>query len=137
MLAERAVEERVRRARIDDDLVLDAGILDPALVGLDVVGGDVLVGPAEEAEDRAARLGGACDRVRRALAARDERGVEAHGAVEVELEIDGGITLETAPLAVAAGVDILVAGTAIFGRPDPRAAARELRAVASAASAST
>ena len=55
----------------------------------------------------------------------------------VELEIDGGITLETAPLAVSAGVDILVAGTAIFGRPDPGAAARELRAVASAASAST
>ena len=50
----------------------------------------------------------------------------------VEIEIDGGITTETAPLAVAAGVDILVAGTAIFGRPDPAGAARELRAVASA-----
>ncbi len=32
-----------------------------------------------------------------------------------ELEVDGGIDPETAPLAVAAGADVLVAGTAIFG----------------------
>jgi len=32
----------------------------------------------------------------------------------VELEIDGGITAETAPLAIAAGADVLVAGTATF-----------------------
>jgi ribulose-phosphate 3-epimerase len=31
------------------------------------------------------------------------------------LEIDGGINTETAPLAIEAGIDILVAGTAIFG----------------------
>src|SRR6186713_2961246 len=33
VLAERAVEERVRRTRVGDDLVLDAGLLQPALVG--------------------------------------------------------------------------------------------------------
>jgi ribulose-phosphate 3-epimerase len=32
-----------------------------------------------------------------------------------ELEVDGGIDVETAPLAVAAGANVLVAGTAIFG----------------------
>ena len=34
------------------------------------------------------------------------------------LEIDGGITLETAPLAIEAGADILVAGSAVYGAPD-------------------
>jgi len=29
--------------------------------------------------------------------------------------VDGGITLETAPLAVEAGANVLVAGTAVFG----------------------
>jgi ribulose-phosphate 3-epimerase len=36
----------------------------------------------------------------------------------IVLEIDGGINSETAPLAIEAGVDILVAGTAIFGKPE-------------------
>lgn len=31
-----------------------------------------------------------------------------------ELEVDGGVDIETAPLAVQAGADVLVAGTAIF-----------------------
>lgn len=34
--------------------------------------------------------------------------------LKVEIEVDGGINLETAPLAVEAGADILVAGSAIF-----------------------
>jgi ribulose-phosphate 3-epimerase len=48
----------------------------------------------------------------------------------VEIEIDGGIHEKTAAVAAAAGVDILVAGSAIFAGPDPLAAARSLRAVA-------
>lgn len=32
----------------------------------------------------------------------------------VEIEIDGGVTTETAPLCVAAGADVLVAGSAVF-----------------------
>jgi ribulose-phosphate 3-epimerase len=67
-----------------------------------------------------------------------EKARQARDAIDarrlpVELEIDGGITLETAPLAAAAGVDILVAGTAIFRQPDPAGAARGLRTVAEAA----
>jgi ribulose-phosphate 3-epimerase len=45
----------------------------------------------------------------------------------VELEIDGGISVETAPAAAAAGADILVAGSAIFRADDPAAAARRIR----------
>lgn len=33
----------------------------------------------------------------------------------IDLEVDGGITAATAPLAIAAGADVLVAGTAVFG----------------------
>lgn len=32
----------------------------------------------------------------------------------IHIEIDGGVTIETAPLVVAAGADVLVAGSAVF-----------------------
>jgi ribulose-phosphate 3-epimerase len=42
---------------------------------------------------------------------------------DIALEVDGGITVETAPLAIAAGADTLVAGTATFaGGPSQYAA---------------
>ena len=42
---------------------------------------------------------------------------------EIRLEVDGGIDLVTAPQAIAAGADVLVAGTATFrGGPDRYAA---------------
>jgi ribulose-phosphate 3-epimerase len=37
---------------------------------------------------------------------------------DCELEVDGGVDVHTAPLAVHAGADVLVAGTAIFGDKD-------------------
>ena len=39
---------------------------------------------------------------------------EAQGGRPIDLEVDGGINVETAKLAVAAGADVLVAGTATF-----------------------
>jgi ribulose-phosphate 3-epimerase len=46
-----------------------------------------------------------------------------------DLEVDGGIDAETAPLTVAAGANVLVAGSAIFGEGDGVAAAmKRLRA---------
>lgn len=46
-----------------------------------------------------------------------------------ELEVDGGITSVTAPLAVKAGADVLVAGSAIFNdRQSISAAMKDLRA---------
>src|SRR6185295_16890939 len=38
---------------------------------------------------------------------------------DVMLEVDGGITPETAKLAIAAGADVLVAGSAVFHAKDP------------------
>jgi ribulose-phosphate 3-epimerase len=64
------------------------------------------------------------DKVRTAYALRDAE------ELTFEIEIDGGINAETGALASAAGVDILVAGTAIFHRDDPRAAAHAIRQAA-------
>jgi len=50
-----------------------------------------------------------------------------------DLEVDGGIDPETAPLAVAAGANVLVGGTSIFGEIEGvRTAMGRLRAAASA-----
>ena len=48
----------------------------------------------------------------------------------LDIEVDGGIDSRTAPIAVRAGANVLVAGSAIFSRPDPLKAARELREAA-------
>lgn len=45
----------------------------------------------------------------------------------VELEVDGGINAETAPVAINAGCSVLVAGSAVFGKADRRAAIAALR----------
>ena len=45
------------------------------------------------------------------------------------IEVDGGIDEKTAPVAIEAGVDVLVAGSAVFGRPNYKAAIEALRAV--------
>jgi ribulose-phosphate 3-epimerase len=42
-----------------------------------------------------------------------------------DLEVDGGIDAKTAPLAVAAGANVLVAGTAVFGESEGVASAIE------------
>lgn len=39
------------------------------------------------------------------------------GRGDVHLQVDGGVDAETAPLAVAAGADVLVAGSAVFRHP--------------------
>jgi ribulose-phosphate 3-epimerase len=48
----------------------------------------------------------------------------------IELEVDGGISPETARAVVEAGASVLVAGNAIFGQRDRAAAIREIRASA-------
>jgi ribulose-phosphate 3-epimerase len=50
--------------------------------------------------------------------------------IPTDIEVDGGITAETARAARDAGADVFVAGTAIFRAPDPVAAIQRLRAVA-------
>ena len=45
-----------------------------------------------------------------------------------ELEVDGGISPRTAPLVVEAGANVLVAGSAVYGKEDVSAAIAALRA---------
>ena len=51
----------------------------------------------------------------------------------LSIEVDGGIDEDTVKGMAEAGADTFVAGSAIFGRPDPAAAARAIRAAATAA----
>jgi len=46
---------------------------------------------------------------------------------DIRLEVDGGVDAKTAPLCVAAGADVLVAGTAVFGSGDYAGNIRKLR----------
>ncbi|MEZ4393652.1 MAG: ribulose-phosphate 3-epimerase [Polyangiales bacterium] len=52
--------------------------------------------------------------------------IDASGR-DIDLQLDGGITPETAPRARAAGADVFVAGSAVFGAGDYRAAIAALR----------
>jgi ribulose-phosphate 3-epimerase len=49
---------------------------------------------------------------------------------DVYLEVDGGIDGTTAPQVVAAGANVLVAGSFVFGSSDPAAAIRALKSAA-------
>jgi len=50
--------------------------------------------------------------------------------LDLWVQIDGGVNAETIERAAAAGVDVFVAGTAVFGAADPAAAIEGLRALA-------
>ena len=54
------------------------------------------------------------------------------GARRAEISVDGGVNLEHVGPLVASGASVLVAGSAIFGAPDPGVALRELRRAAEA-----
>jgi ribulose-phosphate 3-epimerase len=51
----------------------------------------------------------------------------------LEIEVDGGVKTDTAAIVAGAGANVLVAGTAVFGAPDYRAAISAIRASAEAA----
>jgi ribulose-phosphate 3-epimerase len=71
------------------------------------------------------------DKVRRLRALIGER--------PIHIEIDGGVTPETAPLVVAAGADVLVAGSAVFkggSVSNPAPYGENIRAIRTAAQAS-
>lgn len=54
------------------------------------------------------------------------------GGRPIDIEVDGGITIETAPLAAAAGANIFVAGSAILKGNKQASYAREIRAIRAA-----
>ena len=58
---------------------------------------------------------------------------EARGKQGLILEVDGGIQEATGAQCAAAGANALVAGSAVFGAPDPAAAVKALRAACEAA----
>ncbi|MHB8451194.1 MAG: ribulose-phosphate 3-epimerase [Mycobacteriales bacterium] len=60
--------------------------------------------------------------------------LDRHG-LALWLQVDGGITEETAERAARAGADVFVAGSAVYGAADPGAAVRGLRATAERATA--
>ncbi|MDP4096814.1 ribulose-phosphate 3-epimerase [Paenibacillus sp. P96] len=49
------------------------------------------------------------------------------GRPDVHIEVDGGIAEETAAAVVGAGADVLVAGSAVYSRPDRAAAIAAIR----------
>lgn len=61
------------------------------------------------------------DKVKRLRRMIDER------QLNVRIEIDGGIDRKNIETVVAAGAEIIVAGSAIFGTPDAEAAVKELK----------
>ncbi|MBZ6075452.1 ribulose-phosphate 3-epimerase [Microvirga puerhi] len=69
-------------------------------------------------------IGSVCDKVRRIS--------DMVGDRPIDIEIDGGITPETAPLVVEAGANVLVAGSATF-KGGPEAYARNIAAIREAA----
>jgi len=58
---------------------------------------------------------------------REARAWKESHAAELDIEVDGGITAATAPLCIAEGANVLVAGTSIFRAPDYPTAIRQLR----------
>ena len=52
--------------------------------------------------------------------------IDASG-YDIDLEVDGGVTPDTAPRVIEAGADVLVAGSAVFGKGDYADAIRALR----------
>lgn len=64
---------------------------------------------------------GALDKIRRLRAMLDARGLA------VDIEVDGGVKPDNAAAIRAAGANIFVAGSAVFGQPDYRAAIAAIR----------
>jgi ribulose-phosphate 3-epimerase len=61
------------------------------------------------------------EKVRRLRRMADERGQE------LEIEVDGGVRASTVGAVAQAGANVLVAGTAVFGAKEYRAALHDIR----------
>jgi ribulose-phosphate 3-epimerase len=69
-------------------------------------------------------IGPVCDKIRRIHA--------MIGGRKIDIEVDGGVTAETAPVVAAAGANILVAGSAVF-QGGPQSYAGNIAAIRDAA----
>ncbi len=50
--------------------------------------------------------------------------------LDFDIQVDGGVNLQTAALCIEAGANVLVAGSAVFGSPDPKDTIQKLRTAA-------
>jgi len=66
-------------------------------------------------------MGDMMGKVQAAAGFRRDRSLNFH------IEVDGGITAETAPISIRSGANVLVAGTSVFGAKDMASAIKSLR----------
>ncbi len=52
-----------------------------------------------------------------------------HKGLDTLIEVDGGVNTQNAGRLYAAGADVLVAGYAVFGAPDPRQAIKQIKGI--------
>jgi ribulose-phosphate 3-epimerase len=52
------------------------------------------------------------------------------GGYDIDVQVDGGINAETTKIAAAAGANVLVAGSSIFGASDAAKAVADIRSAA-------
>ena len=123
----RAVLDLVRATGASTGLAIRPGTplaaAEPFLPGLDLL----LVMTVEPGFGGQAFMPGMLDKVRAARTWRERR------RERLLIEVDGGIDPATAPAAREAGADAFVAGHAVYGQDDPRAALAALRAAIGAA----
>ncbi|GAA4285431.1 ribulose-phosphate 3-epimerase [Brevibacterium daeguense] len=62
---------------------------------------------------------------------RTRKAISASG-LDIQLQVDGGVSAKTVERVVEAGANVLVAGSAVYGAESPGAAIDELRALATA-----
>ena len=113
-----AVRERGMMAGLAFNPGTPLGALDETVADVDLV----LVMSVNPGFGGQSFLPAALDKIRRARSVLDRAGSRA------ALQVDGGITVSTIRAAWQAGADNFVAGTAVFGEPDPAAAVAALRA---------
>ena len=58
------------------------------------------------------------------------RAMIREGGYDIDVQVDGGINAETTKIAAAAGANVLVAGSSIFGAPDAAKAVFDIRSAA-------
>ncbi len=113
----RAIRERGVRAGLALNPDTPISAVTPYLGGIDLL----LVMTVHPGFGGQAFLPGTLAKVEEAAALRERLGAAFH------VEVDGGITIETAAGARAAGADVLVAGTSVFRAPDMGQAIRGIR----------
>lgn len=85
--------------------------------------GMVLVMSVEPGFGGQSYIDSATDKIAAIRAECDRRGLQ------MDIQVDGGINMKTAPIAAKAGANILVAGSAVFNADDMAEAVRQLKAV--------